>query len=142
MDMQEVKRLAGVMPRYFGIWSSTGVHVGVWEDGCIAGKVLADEYPSGKIIEMVSVDDAGEYAAKLASASADIAALREAAAQHGYVLTPKMGNKTARADINAELLEALMDCLNFLDFDCGDMKSAGPERNKARAAIARATSRD
>jgi len=27
----------------------------------------------------------------------DIEALREAAAQHGYTLTPKMGNKTARA---------------------------------------------
>ena len=64
---EAVERLAGVMPRYFGIWSSTGVHVGVWDDGHIAESVLADEYPNGKLVEMVGVLDAGAYAATLAA---------------------------------------------------------------------------
>jgi hypothetical protein len=43
-----------LMPRYFGVWSSTGVHIGVWDDGATAAKVL-EEYPQGVMRDLIDV---------------------------------------------------------------------------------------
>ncbi|MFG6599346.1 MULTISPECIES: hypothetical protein [unclassified Sulfitobacter] len=51
--LREAKHL---MPRYFGVWSSTGVHIGVWDDGPTAAKVLG-EYPGGKMRDLIDADD-------------------------------------------------------------------------------------
>lgn len=45
-----------MMPRYFGVWSLTGVHIGVWEDGKIAADVLA-EYPGGVMRDLIDASD-------------------------------------------------------------------------------------
>lgn len=44
-----------LMPRYYGCWSSTGVHIGVWEDGATAAKVL-EEYPQGVMRDLIDVE--------------------------------------------------------------------------------------
>lgn len=49
-----IKEASHIMPRYFAVYSRTGVHIGVWEDGFIASQVLS-EYPGGRIIETVEV---------------------------------------------------------------------------------------
>jgi len=46
------REAAHLMPRYFGVWSSTGVHIGIWEDGAIAAKVL-EEYPGGVVRDLI-----------------------------------------------------------------------------------------
>ena len=43
---------AHLMPRYFGVWSSTGVHIGVWNDGATAASVLG-EYPAGQMLDLI-----------------------------------------------------------------------------------------
>jgi hypothetical protein len=52
---QGVRDAAHTMPRHFGVWSSTGVHIGVWEDGKIAAEVLA-EYPGGVMRDLIDMD--------------------------------------------------------------------------------------
>jgi hypothetical protein len=42
----------GIMPRFHGVWSATGVHIGTWDDGHIATKVLA-EYPNGVMRDLI-----------------------------------------------------------------------------------------
>jgi hypothetical protein len=42
----------GIMPRFHGVWSATGVHIGTWDDGYIAAKILA-EYPNGVIRDLI-----------------------------------------------------------------------------------------
>jgi hypothetical protein len=44
-----------LMPRYYGVWSSTGVHIGVWEDGATAAEVL-EEYPQGVMRDLVDME--------------------------------------------------------------------------------------
>lgn len=51
-----VEKATHIMPRYFAVYSRTGVHIGVWEDGFTASQVLA-EYPGGRIIETVEVSE-------------------------------------------------------------------------------------
>lgn len=46
------EEMAHIMPRYFGVWSSTGVHIGVWEEGDIAAKVVSD-YPGGVVRDLI-----------------------------------------------------------------------------------------
>ena len=45
-----------LMPRYFGVWSSTGVHIGVWDDGATAAKVLG-EYSQGVMRDLIDAED-------------------------------------------------------------------------------------
>jgi hypothetical protein len=52
-----LREASHLMPRYFGIWSATGVHIGVWEDGAIAAKVLADVYGGGVMRDLIDVQD-------------------------------------------------------------------------------------
>ncbi|WHZ33448.1 hypothetical protein [Sagittula sp. MA-2] len=51
---EALEEAARTMPRYFGVWSSTGVHIGVWEDGKVAADVLA-EYPGGFMRDLLDV---------------------------------------------------------------------------------------
>lgn len=53
-EARGMERAVHVMPHYFAVYSVTGVHIGVWEDGQIAGDVLA-EYAGGSIVEMVPI---------------------------------------------------------------------------------------
>ena len=70
--MTERETVARAMPRYFAVWSATGVHVGVWEDGKIASDVLS-EYPGGTMRELIEVSSAldamGEREARVKSLS-------------------------------------------------------------------------
>jgi hypothetical protein len=116
ITQEEVKRLAGVMPRYFGIWSQTGVHVGVWEDGHIAGRVLADEYPYGKQVEMVSVDDAGKYAAAL---TARLAECEARIAELEAKLAKAMELKTVKILVTSAYKEGWSDGSKAISLDIG-----------------------
>jgi len=51
-----LREAAHLMPRYHGVWSSTGVHIGVWGDGATAAKVLA-EYPGGISRDLIDMND-------------------------------------------------------------------------------------
>jgi len=51
-----LRESAHLMPRYFGVWSSTGVHIGVWDDGETAAKVL-EEYPGGVARDLIDADE-------------------------------------------------------------------------------------
>ena len=52
---QGVRDAAHLMPRYFGVWSATGVHIGVWDDSFTAANVLA-EYPGGVMRDFIDMD--------------------------------------------------------------------------------------
>ncbi|MBR9766077.1 MAG: hypothetical protein GYB53_21810 [Rhodobacteraceae bacterium] len=65
-----VPQPVGVKPRYFGVWSATGVHIGVWDDGKTAYGVLS-EYPGGQIVEMVPVSALDPQPAMLSREEAD-----------------------------------------------------------------------
>lgn len=43
---------AHLMPRFFGVCSSTGVPIGVWDDGQTAASVLG-EYPAGQMLDLI-----------------------------------------------------------------------------------------
>lgn len=55
--------------RLFGVWSVTGVHIGVWNDGLIAAMVHADEHPHGRLLEMVPAKDYDALSTQLAEAT-------------------------------------------------------------------------
>jgi predicted nucleic acid-binding Zn-ribbon protein len=53
-----------MLPRYFSVWSSTGVHIGVWEDGATAAQVLR-EYPGGECLDLLPVSTVDQAIASL-----------------------------------------------------------------------------
>lgn len=67
-EARGMERAVHVMPHYFAVYSVTGVHIGVWEDGQIAGDVLA-EYAGGSIVEMVPISAIREEAAAIRRAA-------------------------------------------------------------------------
>ena len=50
-----LREAAHLMPRFYGVWSVTGVHIGVWDDLGIAYKVLA-EYPQGVMRDLIDMN--------------------------------------------------------------------------------------
>ncbi len=62
---------------HFAVSSSTGVHIGLWQDGKIAHDVLR-EYPGGTLAELVDFDLIAETKAERDQLATQVLALREA----------------------------------------------------------------
>lgn len=62
---------------YFAVYSQTGVHIGLWQDGKFAAEVQS-EHPGNTITELVRADTHQTALDDLEKARAEVARLREA----------------------------------------------------------------
>lgn len=74
----------------FSVYSSTGVHIGVWGDGLTAARVL-EEHPGGYIEELVTTEHALAMVAAERGACARVAYITCIETRHG-----KLGNEVEK----------------------------------------------